>query len=104
MVKIKIGDQVKIQAGKDRGKSGKVIQVFRDQGKVVVEGVNMFSKHLKPRTRNTAGQKVKFSAPLRIANVQLVCPKCLKAARVGRKTLEDKMRVRFCAACKEVIY
>ena len=77
-MKIKTGDKVRIMVGKDKGKEGKIIQVFPDANRVVVEGLNQHVKHMKKRG-TTAGQKITFSAPLNASNVQVV-----GAAGVGR--------------------
>jgi large subunit ribosomal protein L24 len=105
-MRIKKGDNVKVTKGKDRGKTGKVIQVFPEIGKVVVEGANLMAKHMKTRRQGEKGQKLEFSGPINVANVLLVCPKCAKPTRIGMKTLEDagkKHKARVCKKCKEVI-
>lgn len=99
--KVKKGDTVSILAGKDRGKTGKVTQIFRELGRVVVDGVNMRNKHLKARGENAPGQKVTFPAPLTVSNVAVVCPKCAKPTRVGFKLLADGKKVRVCKTCEE---
>lgn len=101
-MKIKKGDQVKIILGKDRGKKGKIIQVFSRQGLVVVEGLNLRVKHTRPKREGQKGERVQFSAPLKDSNVMLICPKCGKPTRVGYKLMEDK-KSRICRKCKEVI-
>jgi len=105
-MKIKKGDNVKVMAGKDRNKTGKVIQVFPGSDKVVVEGVNIMSKHMKTRRTGEKGQKLEFSGPVNASNVMLICPKCSKPTRVGSKVLVDgakKEKVRTCKKCNEVI-
>jgi large subunit ribosomal protein L24 len=101
--KIKTGDLVRVIAGKDTGKTGKVLQAFPRYLRVSVEGVNIMVKNLRPRTRNEKGQKVEYPAPLHISNVQVVCPKCAKPTRIGHKILEDKKKARICKKCKEII-
>lgn len=101
-MKLKTGDNVKVVKGKDKGKSGKIIQVFASAEKVVVEGVNKFKKHLRTRKEGTKGQIIEFSAPLFAANVRLVCPACGKMTRVGFKMESDK-KVRYCKKCKALI-
>jgi len=101
-MKIKINDQVKISTGKDSGKSGKIVQVFPQDGKVVVEGLNIMKKHLRTRKQGEKGQVIELAAPLRVSNVALICPKCGKTARVGYK-LEAGTKKRVCRRCKEVI-
>jgi len=100
---IRKGDNVKVMAGKDKGKTGKVMQSFPTMNKVVVEGVNAMSKHMKTRKEGQKGQKLEFNGPINASKVQLVCPKCAKPTRIGIKTLEGKKRVRICRKCKEII-
>lgn len=102
-MKIKKGDKVKIITGKDKNKQGKVLQVLPQKEKVVVEGLNLVIKHVRPRRAGEKGQRIQFPAPLHISNVMLVCPKCNKSTRVGYKILENKKKVRLCKKCKEVI-
>lgn len=87
-LKIKTGDSVRILAGKDKGKQGKVLQVFPKLNRAVVEGLNLAVRHLRPRRRGEAGQKITFPAPLQISNVQLISPKSGNSGRVGWKTIE----------------
>lgn len=104
---IRRNDNVKVMAGKDKGKTGKVIQVFPVLGKVVVDGVNVMQKHLRQKQKSDKGQKLEFSAPLHASNVMLICPKCTKPMRVAHKIMKDpsgrKMKARMCRKCKEVI-
>jgi large subunit ribosomal protein L24 len=89
-LKIKTGDKVRIIAGKDKGKEGKVIQVFPKLQKVVVEGLNMATRHLRSQRRGQAGQKIQFPAPVHISNVKLVSAKSGQSGRVGSKVLETE--------------
>ncbi len=89
--------------GKDRGKTGKVTQVFPKWEKVVVDGLNKRIKHLKARSEREKGQRVEFFAPVQASNVQLVCPKCSKPSKIGYKILENKKKERVCKKCKEII-
>ncbi|MFA5993611.1 MAG: 50S ribosomal protein L24 [Parcubacteria group bacterium] len=98
-MKIKKNDQVKILAGKDRGKTGKVLRVLSGEEKVVVEGVNMMKKHVKPRKEGEEGQRVELPRKTEISNVMLVCPKCGEATRVGYKVSKDS-KFRVCKKCK----
>ncbi len=102
-MKIKKSDKVKIIAGKDRGKEGKVIEVFPEKKKVVVEGLNLAVKHMRPRRQGEKGQRIQFPMPLDSSNIMLICSKCGKLTRVGYKILENKKKVRMCKKCKEVI-
>ena len=102
-MKIKKGDKVKILAGKDKGKTGKVLQVFIDRNKVSVEGVNLLYKNMRPRRKGEKGQRIQFPEAMAISNVALICPSCNKVGRVGFKLLENKRKARICKVCKEII-
>lgn len=102
-MKIRTKDTVKVITGKDVGKTGKVIQVFPKERKVVVEGVNKLTKHMRPRNKGEKGQRIEFSAPLPVSNVQLVCPSCSKQTRVAKKQIEGGKHVRVCKKCKQTI-
>ena len=88
-MKIKTGDKVKILAGKDKGKEGKVLQVFPKLSKVVVEGINVATRHLRSNRSGQPGQKIQFPSPVHMSNVTLINPKTGKAGRVGYKILEQ---------------
>ena len=99
-VHVKTGDEVIVIQGKDRGKKGKVLQVAPSEGKVIVEGVNIVSKHVKPRKMGEAGGILKAESALYADKVQLVCPKCGQPTRVGH-IVEDGKKFRVCkkASC-----
>lgn len=99
---IKKGDNVKIISGKDKGKQGKVLKVWPKKKKVIVEGLNLVVKHVKPRREGEKGQRVKISAPLWLSKVMLICPHCKKATRVGFKFFGEK-KARVCKKCHEII-
>jgi large subunit ribosomal protein L24 len=99
---IKKGDTVKILAGKDSGKTGKAINVDLKNGKISVEGLNMFKKHVRPKKQGEKGEVVHLSRPMNISNAMLVCPDCHKATRVGHR-VADKSKVRFCKKCQASI-
>lgn len=99
-MKIRTGDNVKVIAGREKGKSGKVMQVFPEDERVVIEHLNVRTRHL-PARGSSKGQRVEFSAPIAAANVMLVCPKCSAATRTGRVALADGKKVRVCKKCKE---
>ncbi|PIT88452.1 MAG: 50S ribosomal protein L24 [Candidatus Magasanikbacteria bacterium CG10_big_fil_rev_8_21_14_0_10_36_32] len=101
-MKIKVNDKVKAITGKDRGKEGKVIQVFSDSDRVVVEGLHIMKKHLRPQKRGEKGQVIELAAPMNISNVMLICPKCAKVVRVGYK-VDGKTKKRVCRQCNEFI-
>ncbi|MBQ8210679.1 MAG: 50S ribosomal protein L24 [Clostridia bacterium] len=95
-VHVKTGDKVVVINGKDRGKQGKVLQVSPSEGKVIVEGVNIVSKHVKPRKMGEAGGIIKAESALYADKVQLVCPKCGRPTRVGHMIDEKGKKVRVC--------
>jgi large subunit ribosomal protein L24 len=106
--KLKSGDRVKVLAGKDKGKKGKILQIFAEKNRASVEGINLAVKYLKPRKQGEKGQKIEFPAALNISNLMLLCPKCNKAARLHSKFIAkagDKKsnKVRICSKCKELI-
>ena len=102
-MKIKSNDKVKIIAGKDKGKKGKVIKVISEKNRVVVEGANFIKKHIKARKQGEKGQKITVPVPINISNVSLICPKCNKQTRVGYLVLENGEKHRICKKCKENI-
>lgn len=95
---IKTGDNVLVIAGKDKGKTGKVTAVNAAANKVLVEGINVVTKHQKPRSQQDKGGIVKKSAPIDASNVQVVCPVCGKATRVAHSEVDGK-KVRTCKKC-----
>ena len=100
-VHVKTNDTVVILSGKDKGKKGKVLEVSPTEGKIIVEGLNMVTKHVKPRRMGESGGIVKAEAPLYACKVQLVCPKCDKATRLAHKILENGTKERVCKKCGE---
>ena len=98
-VHVKTGDTVVVINGKDRGAKGKVMQVSPSEGKVIVQGVNIVSKHVKPRKMGEAGGIIKAESALYADKVQLVCPKCGKAVRVGHVINDAGKKVRVCKKC-----
>lgn len=102
MYKIKIGDNVKVLSGKNKGKTGKVIQVFPNLQKVAVEGVNIIKKHLRSRREGEKGQILELSAPLAVSKVALVCPHCDKGVRVGFK-IDGESKTRVCKKCNNTL-
>ena len=100
--KIKKGDQVKVMAGKEAGKRGTVMRVDTENGRVVVERLNMIKKHTKPNLKkNPQGGVIEREAPMALSNVMLVCPACGQPTRVGYRLLEGGGKVRKCrrASC-----
>ena len=99
---IKKGDTVFVNAGNDKGKTGKVLEVLRDKDRVIVEGINMVSKHTKPNAKAPQGGIIKQEAGIHISNVQLVDPKTGAATRVGYKMVDGK-KVRYAKKSGEEI-
>lgn len=97
-MKIRKDDTVKIIRGKDSGKLGKVEKVLTKEGKVLVEGVNQYKRHLKARMQGQKSEIVTLTKPLPATNVLLICPKCKQPTRVGIKVLKDS-KVRVCKKC-----
>jgi large subunit ribosomal protein L24 len=96
-------DQVEVIAGKDKGRVGKVLKIQADKNQAVVERINMIKRHTKPTEMNQQGQIVEREAPIHVSNLQLICPECTKTGRIGRKFLEDGVKVRYCKSCGESI-
>ncbi len=102
MLKLKIGDTVKITLGKDRGREGKVEKIFPEKPAVLVPGINLYKKHVKSMGGEVKGGVYDIPRPLSFAKVALVCPKCKKQTRVGFKLIgTDKVRV--CRKCGKEI-
>lgn len=100
---IKRDDTVLVIAGKDKGKKGKVRRSLPDESRVVVEGVNMAKRHMRPQATVRQAGIIEREAPIHISNVQLICTKCNRPTRIGSRFLEDGTRVRVCKKCNEVI-
>ncbi|MBU1547927.1 MAG: 50S ribosomal protein L24 [Proteobacteria bacterium] len=98
---LKINDQVEVIAGKDKGRVGKVIKVNAIDGKAIVEKINMIKRHTKPSQMNQQGGIIEKEAALDASNLMVICPKCSKTSRVGKKILEDGSKVRICKKCNE---
>ncbi len=101
-MKIKKDDNVLIISGKDKGKKGKVLEVFPRLNKIAIEGVNLVKKHRRPKSEKEKGQIIQLPKPIDASSVKLVCPKCNKASRVGYR-LTEKAKYRFCKKCNQEI-
>jgi len=100
---IRKGDTVAIISGKEKGKKGKVLLVSSAKGRAIVEALNMMTRHERPSQRNPQGGMVEKESPFQVSNLMLVCPKCSKPTRVGRRVLENGEKVRVCKKCSEII-
>lgn len=101
-MKLKKGDNILVISGKDKGKVAKILRALPKEGRVLVEGVNLKSKHIRPKKQGEKGQVVKVPMPMNVSNVKFICPKCGKATRLGYKILGDK-KFRMCKKCKSEI-
>lgn len=101
-MKLKISDKVFVLTGKDKGKTGKIIQVFPKSEKIVVEGVNILKKHVRANKSGQKGQVIELAAPLHVSKVMFYCNRCEKPVRLGARVVADK-KERICKKCKEVI-
>ena len=102
-LKIKKGDKVQVLVGKDRGKIGKVLKVFTQNSKAVVEGVNLVKKHMRRRSESEPGGIKEIPTPVHASNLALVCPQCGRGARFGVKVSEDKSKAKVCKRCQQAI-
>ncbi|HYI07545.1 MAG TPA: 50S ribosomal protein L24 [Thermoanaerobaculia bacterium] len=95
------GDTVVVLSGKDAGKQGRVLRVLATKGKAIVERVNFTKKHTRPNPgKNVKGGILERESPIHIAKLQVICPSCNEAARLGSHRKEDGKAVRFCSKCK----
>lgn len=102
-MKFKVKDTVKITAGKDKGKQGKIKQVLPRLDKVVVAGMSLYKKHLKPRQTGGRGQIIERERPLPTANIALICPQCRQPTRVGYRLNKNGHKQRFCRKCQAIL-
>ncbi len=107
-MRVRKNDEVLVLAGNYKGKKGKVLKVFPEEQRVIVEGVNFIKRHTRPSQQNPQGGIVEKEAPIHIANVQVVCPKCGKPTRLGSTQVQDEVRnrkssVRVCKNCNEML-
>lgn len=98
---IKKDDFVKVIAGKDRGKQGKVLRVFPKEGRLTVERLNLVKRHTRPARQTQQGGIIEREGKLHISNVMLICGKCERGVRIGHSSLEDGKKVRVCRRCGE---
>ncbi len=98
-MKIKKGDKVLITSGKSRNKSGDVLRVFPHEERIIVDGVNVVKRHIKPRQQNEKGQIIEKLSKIHVSNVKLLCPSCNKPTRVSM-ALKGKDKYRICKKCK----
>ncbi len=102
-MKIKKGDTVKVLLGKDKGRTGKVQKILRKKDKLVIEGINLYKKHVKPQGEGKPGGIVEMPRPLSVSKVVLICPVCSKTTRIGYQVGKAKGKQRVCKKCEAII-
>ena len=100
---IKKDDKVKVIAGKDSGKIGKVLKVNRKKQRVLVENINIVKRHTRPSAANRQGGIIESEAPIHWSNVMLMCNKCIQPVRIKMQQLDDGKKIRVCRKCNEQI-
>jgi len=100
---VKKDDLVMVIAGKEKGKSGKIMRVLPERGQVVVESLNVVKRHTRPTRTNNQGGIIDKEAPFDASNVQVLCKGCNKPTRTGMRVLEDGSKARFCKKCNEIL-
>lgn len=102
-MQIRKNDSVMVIAGKERGKTGKVLRVLREKDAVIIERLNIVKRHTKPRGPQQAGGIVEKEAAIHASNIMILCEKCNAPARIGHKLLTDGNKIRICRNCKEAL-
>jgi len=100
--RLKKGDTVKVVAGKEKGKTGKIQSTMADRQRVTIEKVNLIKRHKRPDAKGKGGI-VENEGPIHVSNVMYLCNKCNTGVRIGYKILEDGKKVRVCAKCHEIL-
>jgi large subunit ribosomal protein L24 len=102
-IRLKKNDLVEVMTGKEQGKTGKILKVFREKNKVLVEKVNMIKRHTRPSPTTGQGGIVEKEGPLNVSKVMLICPKCTTATRFRLSKTAEGKKARVCRKCKELI-
>ena len=100
---IKKGDTITVISGKEKGKKGTVLYVSPRSNRAIVEALNMITRHERPSQRSPQGGMIQKEAPINASNLMLICNKCNKPTRTGKRILEDGSKVRVCKKCSEII-
>jgi len=101
--KLKKKDNVLIICGEDKGKSGKIIEIFPHKNRLIIEGINLLKKHMKPTQKTPQGGIIRQEGPIHISNVRLVCNKCNKPTSTKNGMTKEGKKVRVCKKCVEII-
>jgi large subunit ribosomal protein L24 len=102
-IKLKKGDQVKILFGKDKGKKAKIEKVFPKTGMVLLPGINLVKKHVKPQGEGKPGGIIEMPKPIASSKVALICPRCHQPTRVGLKPGKESKKIRICRKCQQTL-
>lgn len=102
-MEIRKNDSVMVIAGKERGKTGKVLRVLPDKDRIIVERLNMVKRHSKPRGQQQPGGIVEKEAAIHASNIMIMCDKCNAPVRIGHKILNDEKKIRICRRCNEAL-
>ena len=102
-MQIRKNDSVMVIAGKERGKTGKVLRVLPDEDAVIIERINIVKRHTKPRGPQQPGGIVEKEASIDVSNIMIMCDKCNAPVRIGRKILADGKKIRICRRCNEAL-
>ena len=102
-IKIKKGDTVMTLAGKDKGKTGKVLKIFPRDRRAVVEGINLVKKHMRKTRQDQEGGIIQRESSIDISNLAMLCKSCNRPTRLGVSILSDGTKTRFCKKCKEMV-
>jgi large subunit ribosomal protein L24 len=102
-INIKKDDKVKVIAGKDKGKIGKVLKVNCKQNRLLVEKINIVKRHSRPSQKNRQGGIIEKEMPIQLSNVMVICNKCVTPTRVKMQRLEDGNKIRVCGKCGETL-
>ena len=102
-MRLRKNDRVRVISGKDKGKEGRILRRIPDRDLIVVEGVNMVSRHMRPTQKDPRSGIEKHEAPIYASKAMLVCPQCGRATRVGSSFLESGKKVRVCKRCGEIV-
>lgn len=101
-MKVKKGDTVLIISGKDKGRTGKIVKSLPKEEKILIEGVNLRKKHVRPKREGEKGQIIDVPTAINVSNIKIICPKCGKAVRIEYK-IEKESKTRICKKCKQAI-
>lgn len=102
-MQIRKNDSVMVIAGRERGKTGKVLRVIPDKDAVIIERLNLVKRHTRPRGPQQPGGIIEKEASMHISNLMIICDKCNAPVRIGNKTLADGKKIRFCRRCNEAL-